>query len=186
MKLRKPAVLIAVAIFAATACSPVSAQEKRIDPTKESCLAFVQQFYRWYVPKARDVNVASLDVALRERRSAFDARLIKGVDDVEADAERNREAGLDFDWILNTQDPGDPGDPDYVIRNSRVTGNVCRVDVSRSDAKSKKIVPELEFRHGRWVFVNFHYPDSQYPQSENLLSIIKGYLHPINNSSGKR
>jgi len=159
-------------------CAFLSAQEKKPVPTKESCLAFVQEFYGWYVPKARDMNVQSLDLALKQRRSAFSARLIKGVEAVEADARRNQEAGLDFDWILNSQDPGDPGEPGYLVRNSKLNGNVCTVDISRQrpDGKGERIVPELTFNDGRWLFVNFHYPDSPYPQSENLLSIVKNYL----------
>jgi hypothetical protein len=40
-------------------------------------------------------------------------------------------------------------------------------DVSRQrpDGKGERIIPELNFEHGRWIFVNFHYPDSPYPQS---------------------
>jgi hypothetical protein len=181
-------VALSAAVFAATCCPFLSAQDKKTAiPTKESCLAFVQEFYGWYVPKARDINVHSLDLALKERRSAFNPRLIKGVEAVEADATRNQEAGLDFDWILNSQDPGDPGEPGYLARNSKLNGNVCHVEVSRQrpDGKGERIVPELNFEHGRWLFVNFHYPDSPYPQSENLMSMIKAYLNSVSESSKK-
>jgi hypothetical protein len=121
------------------------------------------------------MNVHSLDLALKQRRFAFSPRLVRGVEAVEEDARRHQEAGLDFDWILNSQDPGDPGEPGYLVRNSVMSGNVCRADVSRQrpDGKGERIVPELSFENGQWRFMNFHYPDSPDPQSENLLSIIK-------------
>lgn len=147
---------------------------------KSPALAFVQEFYDWYVPKARDMTVNSLDLP-KERHPAFSARLIQGVETIEADARRHHEAGLDFDWILNTQNPGDPGDPSYLVRNSKLTGNVCRVDVYRQvpgGKIEKDVIPELNFEHGKWL-VNFHYPDSRYPQNENLLSIIKANLDSI-------
>ena len=154
---------------------------------KQSCVAFVREFYAWYVPKARAENLDSMDAALKERRNAFSERLLKGLQDVDADAKRNQEAGLDFDWILNSQDPGDAGDPGYLVGNGRLNGNACRVDVSRQrpDGKGERIVPELTFERGRWTFVNFHYPGSPYPQSENLLSMIKEYLTSVRQSPKK-
>ena len=181
-------IVLSVSIPAASCCSVVSAQEKTAVSTKESCLAFVQEFYGWYVPKARDMSVDSLDLALKQRRSAFSTQVIKEVEAVEADARRNKEAGLDFDWILNTQDAGDPGDPGYLVRNSKLNGNVCRVEVYRQlpgGKVEKDVVPELGFEHGRWLFVNFHYPDSRYPQSENLLSMTKVYLDAVSKSPTK-
>jgi hypothetical protein len=171
-------IALSAVIFVATCCPLLVAQEKKSTPTKESCLNFVQEFYGWYVPKARDINVNSLDLALKERRSAFSAELIKGVESVEADARSHQEAGLDFDWVLNSQDPGDAGDPGYVVSNSKLSGYICRVDVlrQRPDGKGESISPALKFENGRWRFTNFHYPDSPYPQSENLLSMISGYL----------
>jgi hypothetical protein len=177
----KTIVRLVATLLLVTASTLLSAQENKISPTKESCLAFVKEFYDWYVPKARDINVHSLELALKDRRSAFSLRLIRGVDAVDSEAIRNKEAGLDFDWILNSQDPGDPGDPGYLVSNSRLAANVCRVDVYRqlSNGKLEKdIIPELNFEHGRWLFVNFHYPDSQFPQSENLLGLIRSYLKP--------
>ncbi len=134
------------------------------------------------------MGVDSLDLALKKKRSVFTAKVIKQVEAVEADAIRNKEAGLDFDWILNTQDAGDPGDPGYLVRNSKLNGNVCRVEVDRQlpDGKLQKdVVPELAFEHGRWLFVNFHYPDSPYPHSENLLSMTTMYLGSVGKSQTK-
>jgi tetratricopeptide (TPR) repeat protein len=167
------------AIIAVTFCQLISAQDQKSAATKESCLAFVQEFYGWYITKARDVSVDSLDLALKERRSAFIAKLTKGVEAVDADARRYKEAGLDFDSVLNSQDPGDSGD--YSVSDSKLSGNACRVDVfrQRPDGKGERISPELRFENGRWHFVNFHYPDSPYLQSENLLSMVAVHLSDI-------
>ncbi len=171
--------VLCVVIFASVHSSFLWAREKASAPTKETCLAFVRNFYGWYVPKARTETLNSDDAALKARRSAFSQRLLKGLQAVDEDAKLNQEAGLDFDWILNSQDPGDLGDPDYLVRNARVTGNACRVDVARqrSDRKTERIVPELNFAAGGWVFVNFYYPDSTSPESENLLNMIRVYLN---------
>ena len=179
--------VLSAAMSAATWCSLLSAQEKASVPTKATCLAFVQEFYGWYVPKVRATTLDSMDAALKGRRTAFSRQLLKGLQDVDDDARRNQEAGLDFDWILNSQDPGDPGDPGYLVRNSSLNANVCRVEVSRQrpDGEAEKIVPDLEFEDGRWVFTNFHYPDSPYPQSENLLGMISTYLKSARESPHK-
>jgi hypothetical protein len=144
----------------------------------------VKEFYAWYLPKVRTTDPRAelpLDRRLNDRHSAFNQTLIRWVSAVESEARRTHEAGLDFDPILNAQDPGDPGDPGYFVNNSSVADNVCRVDVYRSVSGGKiekEVIPELNFEHGRWVFVNFHYPNIPFPQSDDLLSLIRAYLKP--------
>jgi len=89
-----------MALLIPASSSPLFAQEKKVVPTKESCQAFVQEFYDWYLPKVRDLHVNSEELALTERRSAFSAQLVKGVEQVEAAATRDHDIGLDFDWVL--------------------------------------------------------------------------------------
>ena len=104
-------------------------------------------------------------------------RLLKAVEAVEANARRNKEAGLDFDWILNTQDAGDPGEPGYSVRNSTLNGTVCSVEVYRQSPEGqfqKDIMPEVSVESGRWLFVNF-----RYPQSDDLLSQTRTYLNSV-------
>jgi hypothetical protein len=138
MKTRNPVVCAAI-LFAV--CRPFLAQEKTSIPADKSCLVFVQHFYDWYVPKARDVKINSIELALKERRSSFSAELVKGVEAVDAEEARTQDVGLDFDLIVNTQDPGDPGDPPYSVRNSKTDGTVCRVDVSRDAGKGGRSFP---------------------------------------------
>jgi tetratricopeptide (TPR) repeat protein len=172
-------ILLSAALAVLSCYSPSSAPGQESSASAESCLSFVQDFYGWYARNASNTNVDSLDLALKERRSAFSTKLINGVEAVNADARPYKEAGLDFDWILNSQDPGGPGD--YIVSIGRLAGYACRVDVfrQRADGNGEKISPELKFENGRWLFVNFHYPDSPYPQSENLLSMIAVYLNDI-------
>jgi hypothetical protein len=122
--------------------------------------------------------LTSGDAALRERRSAFSSQLLSQLAQVEAEQKRSQDAGLDFDWILNSQDPGGPGDPGYVVSGATLNSYTCRVNVSRQrpDGKGERITPELKFENGHWFFVNFHYPGTLYPQSENLVSLIRSYL----------
>jgi len=56
----------------------------------------------------------------------------------------------------------------------------------QSDRHGVQVVPELNFELGRWVFVNFHYPDCSYPQNENLLSLITAYLSESSDSMEKK
>ena len=103
---------VLTAMLLAITMSSLAAQEKRVEPTKQTCKAFVQEFYAWYLPKARDFARADpLDLALKERRSAFSAQIVKGLKEVDAEAARAQDPGLDFDPILNTQESGNPGDP---------------------------------------------------------------------------
>src|SRR5664279_986864 len=130
-------IVVSLAMLTTVCWSSLSAQVTTSRPTKESCRAFVEEFYNWYVPKARNLNVDSIDLALKERRSAFDAHLLNAVEAVEKDARRNSEAGLDFDWILNTQDAGDPGDPGYLVRNAIVSEKICRIEIYRQPREGK-------------------------------------------------
>jgi hypothetical protein len=131
----------------------------------------VRDFYDWYVPRARTGTLNSEDAALNARRDAFSPQLLKYLAELDGEQKRNRDAGLDFDWILNSQDPGDPGDSDYLVRSAKMEGHFCRVNVSRQpDGKSERISPKLRFGSGRWLFVNFHYPNAPRTQSENLLA----------------
>src|SRR5215510_14763348 len=119
------------AVVLAGACCPlVVAHEAKSQPTKQSCLEFVREFYDWYVPKARTGTLNSEDAALNARRHAFSPQLLKHLAELDREQKRSRDAGLAFDWILNPQDPGDPGDPGYFVRSAKRNSHFCRVNVS--------------------------------------------------------
>lgn len=169
-------------------CCPVVPSQETARLSRASCLAFVKAFYGWYVPKARAETLTSEGAALRERPSAFSSQLLNQLSEFEAEHKRNQDAGLDFDWILNSQDPGGPGEPGYEARGANLNGQTCRVNVSRQrpDGKGEKISPELKFENGRWLFVNFHYPGALYPQSENLIAMIRSYLKVSREASQRK
>ena len=159
---------------------PLIAAENPL-PTEESCRRFVQTFYDWYLPKAQDLDGDPLDLALKEKPSPFSAAIVRGLNRVAAESKAENDAGLDFDPILNTQDPGDPGDS-YVVAKTTYKDDVCMVELygvfSGKKTDQPLVAPELKFKSGRWIFVNFHYPNSTDKRNENLLILIGNYLAP--------
>jgi hypothetical protein len=177
--------------FFLAACCSLSAgaqgQSKAQPNLEESCRKFVQGFYDWYVPKAAapdDKNAGpSSDLALKQWRASFSAELYRLLrEDSEAQAKADEIVGLDWDPFLNTQDPGDPpGDP-YVVGSVKRKGESYWVEVYRrsSGKLSEKplVIPELVFKNGRWIFVNFH------GESGDLLSALK-YLRKTRQEPAK-
>lgn len=181
--LGKRSAILSGILLAAASVSSIAAQTE-VGASRDSCKAFVQDFYSWYVPKTLTLGGAPLQLALKERRSQFSPELVKGIEEVDTYASRNREAGLDFDPILNTN--GEDGE--YVVGQTTVEHNVCHIGILRRQPgrKPERVVnTELNFHQGRWFFVNFHYPRSPSPQSENLLSMIKAYLDLTRESGNK-
>ncbi len=172
--------LLAISILAIA--QPGYAQSKETTPAspapssatdlKKSCHQFVQSFYTWYLSKAVSCNS---DIALKKKKSAFSAELYKRLEEDRAVAAKTPDevVGLDFDPFTNSQDPSDK----YVVGTIVPKGDKYLVDVYgiREGKKSPKpeVVPELAYKNGQWQFVNFHYGKSEYPQNENLLSVLK-------------
>ncbi len=143
---------------------------------QESCREFVQEFYDWYVPKTQFAELQKhpgpvLDRALKERRSEFSRELAHKIEVCKAQAEREREVFLDFDPILNSQDPGER----YVAGNVSPKAGTYKVEIFGVFAGKRStrpdVVAEVALKKGKWVFVNFHYPGAG-PGSENLLGIL--------------
>lgn len=169
-------------------CLLVRAEEKHPQDTEEACRNFVQRFYDSYASNAADTTLKSdpLALALRDKRQAFSAELISGLEELSKSQAKDQEVWLDFDPILNTQDPAKR----YVVaRVTRKGGSYwVEVEVNETKAGNKDqkpiVVPEVAFRRRGWVFVNFHYPGySPSSDNENLLSILKTiHLAPQNDS----
>jgi hypothetical protein len=149
---RDAALLLAlVAILAAP--GPLRSQSPAVD--SGSCRAFVQNFYDWYVPITNSRN-DRFTVMLRPRRSSFDPKLWRMlVADDEAQSRATEIVGLDFDPIVNSQDPS----PEFKVVSVSTTGNQCRahVDGFNDGVREERVTPELVYSDGRWVFLNFHY-----------------------------
>ena len=166
---------VAVCLFLFLAPQLLLAQGVNSGSAEDSCRRFVQGFYDWYVPKAlKESDTPALDLALKVKSSAFDARLLQALrEDSAARAKVADEiVGLDFDPFLNTQDLGQR----YVVGKVTRKGDGCRADVhvvvSGKRSAKPDVVPELVLKQGRWLFVNFHYPESKDSKDENLLSIL--------------
>ena len=162
-------------LFAATCCS-LQGQGGGPADIQKSCGNFGREFYDWYVPQALKENVGPpWDIALKDKSRAFSPellRLLRG--DSKAQAKVAGEiVFLDFDPFLSSQDPAER----YVLGTITSKADRCWVEI-HSISSGKKIdkpdvVPELMLKAGRWLFVNFHYGKSEYPENENLLSMLR-------------
>jgi hypothetical protein len=127
--------------------------------TEESCRQFVQRFYDWYVPIAVKGHTGpASDIALRRRSAVFAPdlyRRLKRESEIEA---KSDDAGLDFDPFLNSQDPS----PQFRVIKVDLKANVCLAEVNGflQGKKAEEVTPELTFSEGEWMFVNFHYTQS--------------------------
>ncbi len=139
----------------------------------DSCRTFVQRFYDWYVPVGgREPNWSSL---FSEKKSVFAPSLfqsLKADNDAQAKVE-GEIVGLDFDPFLNSQDPSQK----YVVGKITQKQASYFVDIYgvRNGKKGAKpdVVAELKRSDGKWKFVNFHYGKSEFPENENLVSVLK-------------
>jgi hypothetical protein len=171
------AVILLVAIS-----SPVVAQTEPPESSGKTCEIFLKEFYGWYLTNDRSTpphGAWALEITLKVHPLLLSDELTRGINAVEAEAKKSHDVGLDFDPILNTQDPGDPGDPPYLVRDVNVKAGACRADVyyQSTDGKVEKIViPELHVQNDRWVFTNFYYPNFPQDPNSNLRSIIENYL----------
>jgi hypothetical protein len=169
-------VIFSSGLFFLLAASSSFAQGTLPQDAKKSCRDFVQGFYDWYVPMAlKHGRVRPADRALKYKGSAFSPELAQALrEDSEAQAKVKGElVGLDFDPFLNSQDPSER----YVVGNITPKHDRYWVEIYSltSGKKSAKpdVAPELMFKDGRWIFVNFHYGESEHSEDENLVSTLK-------------
>jgi len=156
------------------------AQQQPPPSAGKTCEAFVKDFYDWYLRTDRAHSIWPYDLVMKAKPPVLGAELLSGLRAVDAEAAKEQDPGLDFEPILNTQDPGDTGDPPYLVRDVKEDGKVCHADVyNQWNGKTEKIViPELRAENGRWIFTNFRYPNLPNQQGADLLSMIKRYLKP--------
>lgn len=172
MKNRILAVLLLLSFSGTPAFAPSA-----LAADTQGAKTFVQNFYDWYAVKQAKLDKAiDLEKVLKLKANDFTADLTKKLkDDIEASKKSPDEiVGLDFDPIFSTN--GDPY-PKYVTgKVTERNGTVC-LDMHGLD-KGKKVTkpsvtPEVKQVKGKWQFANFHYGKSEFPENENLLSILK-------------
>lgn len=157
------------------------AQNNDSTGTQDSCRIFTQEFYDWYLPnthvkQARMNHMPAFEFALKNRRSSFDPDLVRLSDEGRAQAQRDGEPFLDFDPVLNSQDPS----RHYEVKEIAVKDGHCRADVygeppGRAGGKPD-VVAELTLKGGHWIFADFFYPDSKDPDNRSLLRMLKFLL----------
>jgi hypothetical protein len=162
--------VIPIALLLSTALPPRPPPPAGEAPEAQSVRAFVQGFYDWYAKKA--AKQPALETALKARRADFSPDLVRDLNaDIAAGAKAKGEiVGLDFDPFLASQDPVSrydivsiekKGDTYWVGIHDPSPGNQAHpVDLFAEVAKSE----------GRWVFVDFNYPQDP---SRGLLEILK-------------
>jgi hypothetical protein len=174
--MRRVMILAPFILFAPISSLAQAARATTPPNLTQSCRKFVQEFYDWYAPKVLEETAqgeGSLQLAFRERKEHFSQELIQALRE---DSEAEQKAGglivgIDFDPILNGQDIEDA----YAAGNVSQRGKFYFVEVYGVSAGKKKsepdLVPELQFRNGNWVFVNFHYGKRR--GNSDLLTILK-------------
>lgn len=159
--------IVLVAIFASAPFSSLKLTAQSIDP---SARAFVSQFYNWYVPQAlQDRAEPTWHIALKKKDKEFApplARLLRA--DWAAQDKCEDLVGLDFDPFLNSQDPAQH----YEVGEITHEGRIYKVEIYSVQAGQRGSKPDvsasLERSDGRWMFINFCYPDGG-----DLVSILK-------------
>jgi hypothetical protein len=171
---------LALLLLICFTCSSWLAAQSRTPEPKESCRQFTQTFYNWYVSKVFESldhkNVDALLEALDYKGQPFSRELVQGIRSVRTEEKKSHEAILDFDPILNTQDPAEH----YLVRelterNGHFLAEIYGVwNAPHPElGKGPQVVAEMTRMQGRWVFINFHYPNSVYPASENLVRMLE-------------
>lgn len=144
----------------------------RTQPT-ESAQHFVQRFYDWYLPYARDPNPGGgWSTVLRNTTFAFDTGLLAALKaDHDAQARADDIVGIDFDPFLASQDPCER----YEARGEEKRGDRFEVGVyAVCDGRSSDtavVVAEVTAHDGRWTLVNFRYP----PAHEDLVQVLRNF-----------
>jgi hypothetical protein len=135
----------------------------RLGAGEERCRTAVQGFYDWYVKLDQDEvpgGPAACIRAIKLRPQWFSAAVRGGLLEDAAAQAKSKEyiVGLDADPFVRASDPA----PRYVAKKVTRRGSRYRVlvhPVYEGGVNARAgVIPELEFSHGQWVFVNFHYP----------------------------
>jgi len=159
-----------LSLLALVSPSVLAAQARIPEGQNKTPKEFIEGFYQWYVPLSFKENATTAsDAALKLKRQAFSRQLFSLLrQDSTAQAACGELIGLDFDPFLNTQEPSER----YEVGPVAKTGETYRADVYRVERGQRSEKPdvtvEVAQRNGRWVFVDFDYPDGQ-----SLVSVLR-------------
>jgi hypothetical protein len=169
----------------ANAHGAVAAPSKAVASSPQE---FVQSFYDWYVvSKDNQPDIKGTQAVLKHKKQLLDATLYqKLLEDEQVSAKASGEiVGLDFDPFVNANGLIYTK---YQAGAPLMNGAIYRVPVYGIERGKKipKPVLEADVRkdNGRCVFTNFHFGKSEFPENENLLSVLN-VLHKQRQKTGK-
>lgn len=150
----------------------VTNPQRAVPLPEESCRAFVQEFYNWYVgvDHGKHAERTDVDVVLKQRPDSLSPVLWRALkEDSEAQGKAHEIVGLDFDPFFDSQDPSSK----FVVKSVVVKDDDCRALVwgTEDGAKREEVIPELKLTGSIWKIANVHYK-SEDTGNENLLSIL--------------
>jgi hypothetical protein len=118
---------------------------------------FVQSFYDWYVPIAgAENNEPACAIALQRRPESFSPVLSRAVEkELAAQAAAHEVLHLDFDPILNSQDPA----PRFALTkvSHRADHDDIDLDAIYNDHREHAVTARVKQQDGRWIFTDFLY-----------------------------
>lgn len=139
--------------------------------------SFVQTFYDWYADTQQDIKKSmELEAVMKKKAADFSPELRKKLnEDIAASKLAEGEiVGLDFDPFLSTN-----AEPYKKYMATKVTqkGDAFLVEMhgvaNGKTLPKPAITPEVKQVKGKWQFANFHYGKSEFPENENLMSVLK-------------
>ncbi len=145
--------------------------------SEKSCAGFVQSFYDWYsTPDLKTHKEHTPEHAIVDKSTMFDEQLKRDLKaDFDAQAKVSGEiVGLDFDPFLSTNaEPFKHYSVGKII--SKPQSYWVEIFGITNGKKTPKpvVVAELKSKANQWKFVNFHYGKSEFPENENLISVLK-------------
>lgn len=172
--MRKTCVSLLLLMTALISTAPAFAEPSGSPAAKQ----FVQAFYNWYVVKSgagKEADVRGMETVLKQKKQFLDATLYRDLAEDEKAAEKSpgEIVGLDFDPFVAANgliyDKYETGSP-------KADGQKFLVPIYGIESGKRTAKPVLEAevatKNGRCVFTNFHYGKSEFPQNENLLSVL--------------
>jgi hypothetical protein len=169
-----------IRLILALMASNFMAQTATAAPPPEDCSQFVQKFYDGYLSTEKKLmktksDETTVEATLRENPSVFSPELAKALkDDLAASRKSPGEiVGLDFDPVLNTQEPAER----YVVGRVTTKKDHFLVEVFGVPGGKKNPKPdvaaELVYQNGHWTFTNFQYANASDPRNQSLLGLLQ-------------
>ena len=165
---------LVVACHGAPASKAASADANPIsaDTAVRSAAKFTQDFYDWYRGQGD-----RMDLALKDRRAAFEPTLLAALDADGAAQDRHpgEIVGLDWDPFTASQDPCDP----YHVAGAAWHGDTVNVPVwhgckDEAPASKPDVIAQVMRTPTGWVFVDFRHADNKGGLRQDLAELQRG------------